>query len=53
MREQHYQSTMSNNLVNGRIKPTQPPVAPAEYYSTMTNRLNAGRFLLLLLLIEI
>ncbi|CAF1603274.1 unnamed protein product, partial [Adineta ricciae] len=40
MREQHYQSTMSNNLVNGRVKPTQPPVAPADYYGTMTNRLS-------------
>ena len=53
MREQHYQSTMNNNIVNGRMKPTQPPTVPADYYGTMTNRSNAGRRLLLLLLIEI
>nr|AMP82809.1 MTSS1-like protein A-like protein [Adineta vaga complex sp. C JFF-2016] len=42
MREQHYQSTM-NNISNGRIKPTQPPTVPADYYGTMTNRSSPGR----------
>ncbi|CAF0963739.1 unnamed protein product [Adineta steineri] len=37
MREQHYQSTM-NNITNGRVKPTQPPTVPSDYYSTMTSR---------------
>ncbi|CAF0921030.1 unnamed protein product [Rotaria sordida] len=39
MREQHYQSTLSN-ISNGRIKPTQPPTVPQDYYGTMTNRLS-------------
>ncbi len=42
MREQHYQSTM-NNISNGRIKPTQPPTVPQDYYGTITNRISPGR----------
>ncbi|UJR30738.1 hypothetical protein I4U23_018258 [Adineta vaga] len=44
MREQNYQSTMHNNIANGRIKPTQPPTVPLDYYGTMmTNRSNPGK----------
>ncbi|CAF2498378.1 unnamed protein product [Rotaria sp. Silwood2] len=39
MREQHYQSTLSN-ISNGRVKPTQPPTVPQNYYGTITNRLS-------------
>ncbi|CAF3463734.1 unnamed protein product [Rotaria sp. Silwood1] len=42
MREQHYQSTLSN-ISNGRVKPTQPPTVPQDYYGTITNRLSPGR----------
>jgi len=42
MREQLYQSTM-NNISNGRIKPTQPPTVPQDYYGTITNRISPGR----------
>ncbi|CAF2134158.1 unnamed protein product [Rotaria magnacalcarata] len=39
MREQHYQSTLSN-ISNGRAKPTQPPTVPPDYYGTIGNRLS-------------
>jgi hypothetical protein len=41
MKEQQYQST-TNNISNGRIKLTQPPTVPQEYYGTITNRLSPG-----------
>ncbi len=41
MRDQIYQSTMSN-ISNGRVKPTQPPTVPQDYYGTITNRPNSG-----------
>ncbi len=42
MREQHYQSIMTN-ISNGRVKPAQPPTVPPDYYGTLTNRLSSGR----------
>jgi hypothetical protein len=47
MREQHYQSIMTN-ISNGRVKPTQPPTVPPDYYGTLTNRLSSGRIIFLL-----
>jgi hypothetical protein len=41
MTEQQYQST-TNNISNGRSKPTQPPTIPQDYYGTITNRLSPG-----------
>jgi len=35
--QQHYQ-TMMTNISNGRIKPTQPPTVPQDYYGTISNR---------------
>ena len=48
MREQHYQSTISN-ISNGRVKPTLPPTVPQEYYGTINSRLSSGRRSFLLL----
>ncbi len=45
MREQHYQTIMSN-ISNGRVKPTQPPTVPQDYYGTIKNRLSSGRMIL-------
>ena len=42
MREQHYQSSISN-ISNGRIKPTLPPTVPQDYYGTISNRLSSGK----------
>ena len=47
MREQYYQSTISN-ISNGRVKPTQPPTVPKDYYSTNKSRLSPGRINILL-----
>lgn len=51
MREQHYQSIMTN-IANGRVKPTQPPTVPQDYYGTITNRLSTGRRTSLILLLN-
>ncbi len=40
-REQHYQ-TILTNISNGRVKPTQPPTVPQDYYGTITNRHSPG-----------
>lgn len=40
MREQHYQ-TMMTNISNGRVKPTQPPTVPQDYYGTISNRISS------------
>ena len=45
MREQHYQTIMTN-ISNGRVKPTQPPSVPQDYYGTLSNRPNSGRMIL-------
>jgi hypothetical protein len=42
MRDQHYQ-TIITNISNGRVKPTQPPTVPQDYYGTITNRLSPGK----------
>jgi hypothetical protein len=42
MREQHYQSSISN-ISNGRVKPTLPPTVPQDYYGTISNRLSSGK----------
>lgn len=49
MREQHYQTIMTN-IANGRVKPTQPPTIPQDYYGTITNRLSTGKKIYLILL---
>jgi hypothetical protein len=41
IKEQQYQST-TNNISNGRMKSTQPPTIPQEYYGTITNRFSPG-----------
>ncbi len=52
MREQHYQSIMTN-ISNGRVKPTQPPTVPQDYYGTITNRLSSGNKKKILLIVFI
>ena len=47
MREQHYQSHIST-ISNGRVKPTQPPTVPQDYYGTMMNLISPGTRLILL-----
>ena len=49
MREQHYQSHTST-ISNGRVKPTQPPTVPQDYYGTMMNPMSPGTGLILLVL---
>ena len=48
MREQHYQSTISN-ISNGRVKPTQPPTVPQDYFNKNKSRLSPGRINILLI----
>ena len=38
---------------NGRMKPTQPPIVPQDYYGTITNRHSPGTETVLSILYEI
>jgi hypothetical protein len=48
MKEQ--QQSTTNNISNGRVKPTQPPILTQDYYGTITNRLSPGIKILLSIL---
>ncbi|CAF1331523.1 unnamed protein product [Adineta steineri] len=38
MRDLSLERSSINNISNGRIKPTQPPIVPQDYYGTIINR---------------
>ncbi|CAF1067470.1 unnamed protein product [Adineta ricciae] len=40
IRDLSLERTSTNHLTNGRVKPTQPPTVPQDYYGTISNRPN-------------